>query len=281
MLLSSFVRGKKRGGEGKRDGQRNKTPVCVLVLAQPQGVPSVCESVHLEVLKFWSLPELLSDIFLCVLDLWHWQSASSLSTAPQSKLRYQQPCSNGEFWPKQGCPASWGFPPPTISSAVSLLSWQWFYLATVWDNARHTTDKGFFVGLLLSVTQVASHCADSGTERMRMWEWLGKNLCVRREVWTAFVCDVVIKFAKKHWNVHLFSLMAFVIIMLFFKHFLPVFFLIYVRSGYNLLLYIVLPPHCTSKACLLHSHVLVRAFLIGFTVVLNLLHPQNIFYLSL
>lgn len=126
-----------------------------------RGFPSVCESVHLEVLKFWSLPELLSDIFLCVLDLWHWQSASSLSTAPQSKLRYQQPCSNGEFWPKQGCPASWGFPPPTISSAVSLLSWQWFYLATVWDNARHTTDKGFFVGLLLSVTQVASHCADS------------------------------------------------------------------------------------------------------------------------
>lgn len=48
-----------------------------------------------------------------------------------------------------------------LQPAVSLLSWQCFYLVTVWDSARQTADKGFFVGLLLWVSQVASHCADS------------------------------------------------------------------------------------------------------------------------
>lgn len=56
---------------------------------------------------------------------------------------------------------------------------------------------------------------------------------------------------------------------------LLVFFPIYIRSGYNLHWYTELLSHCTSKACLLHSNVLVCALLIGFTVMLNLLHPQN------
>lgn len=161
MCYLAALWGKKKGGEGNRDAQRKKPPVCVPMLVQPQDQSYVCDSAHPEVLRFWSLLELLLDILSCLLDLWHSQSASSLSIAPQSKLCNQHLCLNREFWPKQGRPVSWGFPPPTISSAVSLLSWQWFYLVTVWDNARHTADKGFFVGLLLWVSQVASHCADS------------------------------------------------------------------------------------------------------------------------
>ena len=37
-----------------------------------------------------------------------------------------------------------GLPHPTMSSAFSLLSWQWSCLANIWENSRHTTDKVFF-----------------------------------------------------------------------------------------------------------------------------------------